>query len=70
MRLFHRLINHYFPPTVQPSDLRAYTCVAFTTDAPPIRIGILARDSAHAHQTATELFPTHRIALAELTPEW
>jgi hypothetical protein len=53
-----------------PCELRAYTCVAFSTDAPPIRIGLLARDTTHAYETAHELFPTHRIALAELTPEW
>jgi hypothetical protein len=53
-----------------PCELRAYTCVAFSTDAPPIRIGLLARDTTHAYATAQELFPTHHVALAELSPEW
>lgn len=64
-------MQRYFSSTPRhPLTLSAFTCVAFSTDAPPIRIGLLARDTAHAYATAQELFPTHRIALAELTPEW
>jgi hypothetical protein len=64
-------MQRYFSSTPkQPLTLNAYTCVAFSTDAPPIRIGLLARDTAHAYATAQELFPNYRVALAELSPEW
>jgi hypothetical protein len=50
--------------------LLPFTCTALRADAPPIRIGILARSKSDAHTTATELFPAYTIGLVELSPEW
>ena len=58
-RLFHRLAP-------MPSELLPFTCVAFNNTDPPIRIGLLARDLAHAQETANEIFPHHRTVVSAL----
>lgn len=49
-----------------PPRLEPFTCVAFSHTTPPIRIGLLARNLDHAHETAHSLFPNHNVIITEL----
>lgn len=39
-------------------------------DTPPIRLEVMARDTAHAIQTVQELYPDYMISAVALNPEW